>query len=221
MATRRRKTAPQPQPTGTSDQIDRELAAAALRKRQLGEAPTRQELAALRRIELATEERRRREYFATCSKRHYREFSGRQTKILHDQAALYGIPISQPTVDLAAVIRWLHDFLADNRQKLQATDGEDPMSGESTPALERWREEKWRLARLERQRVEQSQLPRDEIHELLGRVAGILRAMGDRLQRRFGPEAYNMLTEALDDADRHVATYFQTNRNQPDDKQPD
>lgn len=196
-----------------SEQIDRELAAAALRKRQAGQQPDRRELAALRRIEKAREETDRQHYYATCPKKDYLRMAGRPTGSLHRQADLYGIPIRGSPIDLAAVIRWLHDFLHERHHVLAAVDAADPMSGPPSPAFERWREEKYLLARLERQAREQSLLPRHEIHELLGRAAGLYRKLGERLQKRFGPDALEMLNETTDSFGQLVDRYFEETMN--------
>lgn len=202
------RTAADPPPASAADQIDRELARRALDKRRRGETPNRQELAALRRVEAAEDERLRWQHYRACPKGHYREMSGRATKILNEQAALYGVPLLGPTVNLAAVVKWLHDLLAKHGRRLLQTVGEDPMSGESSPALERWREEKWRLARLERQEREGHLIARDKVHEALMRLAHRLRQCGDQLQLRCGGEAHQILVEALDDFERELPTLF-------------
>jgi len=187
---------------------DRELAARALRKRRAGHKPTRQESAALRRIEKAEEERRRWEYYATIPKGHYNQLSGRPTKVLNEQAERYGIPIGGKTVNLGEVLFWLHDFLKKNRNKLATTEGEDPMSGEISPALERWREEKYLLARLERLERENKLLPRDLVHDGLALMATILRRLGENMQKHHGSDAHQLVDEALDDWERQVSALF-------------
>lgn len=44
--------------------------------------------------------------------------SGRQTKVLNEQAERYGIPLGGRTINLPAVVRALHEFLARNARKL-------------------------------------------------------------------------------------------------------
>ena len=64
------------------------------------------------------------------------------------------------------------------------------------------------LARLERLEREGDLLPRDATHNMLGRVAALLRDAGLTLQRQFGAEAHAILEEALDGAEREIASYF-------------
>jgi hypothetical protein len=79
--------------------------------------------------------------------------SGRQTKVIHEQAVLYGIPFGGAAINLSEVVRSLHDFLAANARKLSADD--DMLgSGVPSPALERYREERAIMAKLDRQERE-------------------------------------------------------------------
>lgn len=99
-----------------SEKIDQELAAGCLRKRRAGEKTTREEVAALRRIEKAREEDLRWQYYETVPKKHYRELAGngekpRGAQIILDQAERYGLPLKGKTVNLREVIRAFHDFL--------------------------------------------------------------------------------------------------------------
>ncbi len=193
----------------TSTLIDRELAAEALRKRRAGKKPNDRELRALRQVERAEEEKQRWAYYSTIPLKHWRAMSGRATKVLNDQAARYGIPFAGPTIDLSAVVRALHGFLAANARKLVAVGDEDPLlAGVASPALEEYRREKVKLLRLDVQEREQVLLPRDRIHEGLSRIASVLRLAGDALQRQYGPDARQIIDEALDDAQREIDLLF-------------
>lgn len=178
-----------------SEQVDNELARAAINKRQRGETPTQRELAALRRVEAAAEEKRRWEYYATIPQKHWREMSGRQTKILKEQASRYGIPFADKEIDLPAVVLALHDFLATNKTKLARDDDGEAES----EALERLREEQYRLKRLDRLEREGELIPRDRVHDYFGRVSSILRSVGDKLQRlaHDGDDAFEIFDTGL------------------------
>jgi len=194
-------------PGSMSDKLEREEAARAYRKVMAGEKLSRAEQAALRRFEKDKEETLRWQYYKTIPQKHWREMCGRQTKVLNEQAARYGIPFGGPTINLSEVARALHDFLADNALKLSRDD--DPlMSGSGSVALERYREERAAIARLDRMEREGSLLPRDEVREAMGRVASMIRGAGDALQRHFGQTAVEILTDALDDAEREILRTF-------------
>src|SRR4030065_190528 len=106
-------------PASVSDKLDKGLVAQALRKVAQGEEPTPKERSALRRYEKKQEETRRWQYYASIPQKHWREMSGRQSKVLNEQAARYGIPFGGPTINLPDVARALPDFLAAQAAKLR------------------------------------------------------------------------------------------------------
>lgn len=191
-----------------SRQLDKELASQAYRKVVAGERPTAREAAALRRYEADQEETRRWQYYESIPQKHWRAMSGRQTKVLQEQAQRYGLPFGGRTVCLPDVVRALHDFLALNARRLAAED--DPlMAGDAaSPALERYREERAALARFDRLERERQLVSRGDVREGLGRIAAVLRAAGDSLRLQCGPEAAAILDEALGDAALEIERLF-------------
>jgi hypothetical protein len=149
--------------------VDRDLVASAYRKVMDSKELTKPERAALKRHEKEKEERLRCQHYVSIPQKHWRQMSGRQTKVINEQAARYGIPFGGATINLPAVVRALHDFLADNAVKL-ARDDDALMQGNGSPALERYREERTALVRLDRMEREGQLLPRDEAREVLGRI---------------------------------------------------
>lgn len=211
------KTTTKPQDKGQlSQQMDREMAARAYRKVTSGETPTVQERSALKRYEKEQEEQRRWQYYASIPQKHWRQMSGRQTKVLHEQAERYGIPFAGRTINLNDVVRALHDFLAANARRLGGTDSDDDLlfSSSGSPALERYREERAKLARLDRLERESTLVSRDEIRTGLAQIAGILRTAGEALQQNYGNGASEILNEALDDADAAIAVLCGTEEKQ-------
>jgi hypothetical protein len=194
-------------PSSVSDKLDKGLVAQALRKVAQGEEPTPKERAVLRRYEKKQEETRRWQYYASIPQKHWREMSGRQSKVLNEQAARYGIPFGGPSVSLPDVVRALHDFLAANAAKLNGDD-DALMQGDGSPALERYREERAALARMDRLERERVLVRRDEVREGLGRIATIIREAGESLQRQHGLGAAELLFEAMDEARREVERCF-------------
>ena len=188
--------------------LDRKLATDAYRKVLAGQELTVREQTALKRFEKEKEERLRWQYYASIPQKHWREMSGRQAKIINEQALRYDIPFGGASINLPAVVRSLHDFLADNAHKL-AREDDELLQGNGSPALERYREERAAMARLDRLEREKQLVPRDEVREALGRIAAIIRGAGDTLQRQFGQSAADILFEALDDAAREVDRAFE------------
>ena len=109
----------------TAELADKATAQRAARKLFDGQDLTKAERDALARYEKAKEERLRWQYYHTVPKKHYRAMSGRQDKVLNEQAKRYDLPIGGPVIDLEALLRRFHDFLAENAVKL-ARD-EDPL----------------------------------------------------------------------------------------------
>jgi hypothetical protein len=206
------------QPTAAS-QVDADLVKSGYRKTVNGEELTKEERRALKRHEADREERLRWKYYETIPQKHWREMSGRQTKVLNEQAARYGIPFGGATVNLRNVVRALHNFLAENAQKL-ARDDDPWMQGSGSPALERYREERAAMARLDRLTREDQLLPRVEVREALGRIASIIRSAGDMLERNHGAGALDILIEALDDAQRELDRCFGPQEDEPDAVDP-
>ena len=187
--------------------VDRKLATEAYRKVLSGRELTVREQTALKRFEKEKEERLRWQYYASIPQKHWRDMSGRQAKVINEQALRYGIPFGGAMVSLPAVVRALHDFLADNAHKL-ARDDDELMQGNGSPALERYREERAAIARLDRLEREGQLLPRDEVRVALGRIAAIVRGAGDTLLRQYGQAAADILLEALEDAGREIERSF-------------
>lgn len=202
--TRRQQAA---QPADAAARVDRDLVARAIRKLANREELTKQERDALKRHEKQKEEQLRWQYYASIPQKHWREMSGRQTKVINEQARRYGVPFGGPKVDLTEVVKALHDFLADNAVKLARED--DPLlQGGNSPALERYREHRAELARLDVLERQRQLLPRGAVRAELARIAAILRAAGETLQRDFGAGAAEILFEALDDAEREIGRAF-------------
>jgi len=188
--------------------LDRELAAAALLKRKRREQPTRNEQAALRRVEQAREEEDRWRYYSSIPKKHWREMSGRSNKVLIEQAARYGLPFGERVIDLPAVVLALHDFLAKNKYRLIGVDADPVLAGPDSKALERYR-----LARAKREewfyeRDKREWLPRAEVHEGLAVLSRILREAGETLLRQCGSDAHEILDDAINDAERAFDNHF-------------
>lgn len=194
-------------PTDAASSIDNAVLARAYRKVMDGKELTRAEREILKRHEKQKEERLRWLYYHAIPQKHWRQMSGRQTKVINDQAVRYSIPFGGASIDLPNVVKALHDFLAENARRL-AREDDAMLQGGSSPALERYRNERAELARLDRLERQGRLLPRDEVRETLGRIASILRDAGDTLLRQFGTSAAEILHEALDDSDREIGAFF-------------
>jgi hypothetical protein len=205
------RAAPASPPSPSVPPADQELVQRAYRKLMAREALSKAEQQALTRHEKYKEERLRWQYYHSIPQKHWREMSGRQAKVINEQALRYGLPFGSASIDLPSVVRALHDFLADNAQKL-AKDDDLSLGGGGggggSPALERYRRERAALARLDRLERQRRVMPREEVRSAMGRVAAVLRGAGEALGRQFGPAAVDLLHEAMDDAQREIDRSF-------------
>lgn len=211
----KRPKTPKP-PPAVSEQILKELAATALRKRSRGEKPTAQELGALRKVEKQREEELRWHHYETVPKKHYLEMAGdgdspRPRKVIHEQADRYGLPLRGPTINFRDFIRAVHDFLAANKRKLaepEPDSDEALFAGRYSPAQERWREAKAEMAEIQLAREKKRVLSREDLRNGLNEISAILRGIGEGLQRQFGPDALQLHDEGLDDAQAAIDRMF-------------
>jgi hypothetical protein len=186
------------------DADTRRLAARALEKKRTGKRASIDETRALRRFEKAAEEQKRWEHYGSIPKKHWQEMSGRQPKVLNEQASRYGIPLRGKSIDLSAVAAWVHDFLAANAAKLNS---DDDTTGEE---LKKWKAKREKL----KYETEIGNLvPRDEVHAGLAIVARHLRTAGEWLGKHAGREAQERLERALDNAQAALDRHFDRSGN--------
>jgi hypothetical protein len=216
---KRKAQAPAPVSRGASVSVlpeDEDLARVASEKIASGDKVSRAERQAFRRVNKAREEELRGRFYETVSKRDYVALSGRQVKVLNEQAERYNIPLQGPVVNLYRVLSRMHSILAENRHVLKVTgsvSGGDPLldggaAAITSPNLEKYRGEKAALARLERLEREGVLIKRDRVREALTRLAYILRSAMDTLQRSCGEPGREILEEALVEFERQMGTLF-------------
>jgi hypothetical protein len=71
------------------------------------------------------------------------------------------------------------------------------MLGEGSAALERYRDERAKIVKMERLAKEGNLIPLAEVQETLSRMAGLLRCAGEKLQTQFGKEAAEIHDDAI------------------------
>jgi hypothetical protein len=158
----------------------------------------------------AGDEALRWRHYAAIPHKHWVEMSGRQAKVLYEQAERYGLPFGGPTIHLPDFVRALHDFLAVHARRLARSigraGGDEDESEETSDALELFRGERYLREKLKRLAEEGELLPRAEVHVGLARIAALLRGCGELLQKKYGPDAQEVLDATLDDCRREVET---------------
>lgn len=179
----------------------------AIQKTVAKEELTIEEKAALRAHQKIQEEETRWKYYESIPQKHWVAMSGRQWKVLNEQAVRYELPFNGAVISLPKVVKAWHDFLAKNKVKL-ARDETVVMDGPNSPALERYREERALTARLTRLEREGQLVDRDQVRQSMQKSAAVIREAGERLQKQFGPLAAQILYEAIDDAEAEVERAF-------------
>ncbi|MEK6797385.1 MAG: hypothetical protein AABZ12_00310 [Planctomycetota bacterium] len=198
-----------------ADRVDRDIAASAIRKIKDGGQPTARETQALRRFEKARREQQLSDLLRAIPQRIFRECFGEvQAKQLRDWEQRYGFPVAVPVVDLWAFGRRFRAFLAENAHRILVCGptGDPMLDGPESPALERYRDEKAKLARLDRLEREGALLARDMVHHGLGRLVMIFRGASEQIQRQFGVEAHGILKDAVDEYEREMWEWLEQDK---------
>jgi hypothetical protein len=189
--------------------IDQQLAMAALDKQRRGESPTREERDALRRYEEAHDETLRIKHYSSIRKKEWVEWSGRQVKVINEQAERYGAPIGGATIDIRNVAKWLHDFLAQNSRRLSNPDNDDPdYAGCSSPALEQFREVRTKREELAYERDLKIWIRRDDVRKGFIIIADRMKKANEALLKQFGAKAQKILNDAWEDVTREIDNHF-------------
>jgi len=196
---------PQAQTTSAAEQIDNQLAKKALQTRNQGGTPTRDQLAALRRVEKRREENDRWSYYRSIPQKHWRQMSGKHARQIIDQATRYGLPFGGAAIDLTAVVPALHRFLADNAAALSSDDG--LLGGPDTPSLERLRLAQAEKVEMQNAATRRQLLPSSEVFQVFDLVANRLRRASEELTADYGAEAYKLLADAVDDCREMLDTF--------------
>lgn len=129
----------------------------------------------------------------------YESMSGRVTATLHQQADRYQLPLRGPSIDLFAVVKRFHDFLAENKYKF--VDDDPDVAGPSSPALEELRRVKVEQERIKLASMESRFVDRALVREFLGQLATHIRQTSDRAESLFGRDGRELINQMLDAVD--------------------
>lgn len=150
--------------------------------------------------------------YKLCRMIDYCKLSGRDARVLKDQAKRYNIRFSGPVVDLSEVLPALHDFLSTygpivrrmERTGLDLVDDPVLVGGSSSPALERYRLARAGLAEHELARARGEFLPSSVIGEGLRAFAHRMRSFSKVLEQRRDVELMDLFDGVTDDALRSM-----------------
>lgn len=194
-----------------SDALDQQMADSATWKYSQGQTPSREEAAALKRVKKRQDDDQIRRCLGDLPKILYQEASGRSTKVLHEQADRWGLPLRGRRIDLAAVLRRFHDILADYGHKLKklGADDLDPAAlAANLPHLEEKRKWEAKTARLNYELAAKERILRDDVTRGLETLSVVLQQAGDALLRQYGAGAQRILNDCLEDFERNIPLLF-------------
>jgi hypothetical protein len=184
---------------------DKQLAMAALEKQRRGEQPTREEAAALRRFEKELEDQRREECYRAVPKKLWHIWSGRQHKVILEQADRYEFPMLRgASIDLPAFVKRLHDWWAEVGPILAWAKNRHPSQEGTDSPRERKLELEIEALEFKLQCEKGQWIERRLVHEGHSLVGSILRSCGGALHRQFGESAKKILDDALDNCEREI-----------------
>ena len=184
------------------EQSQQQLALSGLRKQSAGQKLTREETAAVKRFLKEKEEKERDAYYRTVPQKHYVQMTGRQPKVLKEQAALYGLPIGEKTVDLFKALRAYHDLLAEHGHKLLKAEEPGLLNGPPTESLERLRLAKAKREEFAYMKDLGQYRHVEKVQQGLTSFANVMRQAIETLEREYGEGPRSILAEALDEAVR-------------------
>lgn len=119
-----------------------------------------------------------------------------------------GMPGKPGKYVLNTVSNWLRTdgpWKPYTRASAAASTTEDPLLADGdSPALERYRLAKAKHAELDLEQRKGDLIDKEKCRDVLGRWGAIIRKMGDRVSKRFGTEANQMIRESLDECESIV-----------------
>jgi len=136
--------------------------------------------------------------------------SGLSNKVISEWKSRPGFPVRvDGNYDLWAICCWWHEQKRLQALKNQINVPEDlePAEGDSV-WLERYREARTHRENLKLEQERRNLLPRELVHTVLGQIAVLIRGVGERLQRNFGPDAALVLDTALIEAEALIEQVF-------------
>jgi hypothetical protein len=138
------------------------------------------------------------------------QWSGRQYKILDEQAQRYGIPVGGPTIDLAEIAVWIHDLLATHGRRILAGDSAEDLEVGTTnsPALERKREVEYEIRLRELAQIDKQLVSRDMTRQCHAVAASIFKDYGQTVQKKYGADALDLWNQTLNAWERAVDAVF-------------
>ncbi len=132
----------------------------------------------------------------------YCKLSARQTKLIDDHSAAFGIPISSGSeINLFKVIQWFHSFVQKWGPKLTekklAEDRKEELANRKLELELRHLDRKMVAFEIEIRKREGTAVPIEEVKKAFDWLSAEWRKFGERMGKRYGPDAQRQLNEFL------------------------
>lgn len=190
---------------------DKHLASLALKKIKGGANPSRDENAALRRVQLAMDEKKKWALYRAIPQADWCRLSGRQRKVLRDQARKLNLPMGAESIDLAVLLPALHDLFS----RIDAGMVNGPAADDADARLKMARAEIAELQVAERTGRVVSRAAVQQCYAVIGHS---LRKAAEVLGKHYGPEAQRILDERLDHAQSLLDAIMESAQTDDDDQ---
>lgn len=132
-------------------------------------------------------------------KKLYLKLSGRATRVINDQATLYGLPMGGPTVDLFALIRGFHDLLAKHSRTFVDSGDDDDLKRAKLKGEIEVLERRAKILDGEINQQRSRYIDRGELRRRLEWLVGRIADLGERLGKMGGPDVQRALNEFLEE----------------------
>jgi Fe-S cluster biosynthesis and repair protein YggX len=175
------------------------------KKAAVKKTPTQRQQRTEKKTEKKNQEELQEKIYAAVPKKLWQEWSGRHYKVINNQADNYGAPLRGTSIDLPKLARWLHDFLAENSERLKQRSAQGgPTDAELNEAKLHFTQERTRIAQLTADQRGGQLLPREEVHALFSLIAGVFRQATETLLKRCGEDAHQIMADAVAEAEARL-----------------
>lgn len=184
---------------------DQHLARVAVEKIRRGDHPSRDENAALRRVQLAVDEKKKQAIYRAIPQADWCKLSGRSRQVIRDQARKLGLPMGAATIDLNILLPALHDLFS-RISASEAATGWSAASGSPNGIAVDDADSRLKMAKAEIAELDLAQrtgqlVKRSDVQQCYAVIAQSMRKASELIGRHHhGAEARRILDERLDHA---------------------
>lgn len=186
--------------------VDTVAALTAKLKQAKGGDLTKSEISLVKKYDEIVAESNREDALLNLPKGIYCKLSGRQQKVVDEQAVRYGLAIDGSKIDLYQVLKKFHDILAEWGPTINELQG-----AEGSLRTEKLRREIELLERrsksieLDIKNKQDEFIDRNTLRIRMEWLANKLRTVSERLGKRFGADAQVLLNHALSQIEEELA----------------